>query len=96
MLFPCAVGVDGYHVAYRYHCRGTRMIVDAQIIFHRQRQSFGIGVVQPHVKRAQPPQYRKTDAAGANDSDMHPLEIIRALGVIRDALGLSDARDEWT
>jgi hypothetical protein len=50
--------------------------------------------MQLHVKRAQTPKDGKTNAVSAKNSDMHPFEIIRSLGVIRDPLGPPVAWDD--
>lgn len=86
--------MNGHHVAHRDHCRSIRVIDEAQIILDRQGQPPGIGIMLPHVKRAQTPKDGKTNAASAKNSDVHPFEIISALGVIRDPLGLPVAWDD--
>src|SRR5207247_11149428 len=57
--------VDRDHVADTHQRLGVRMVGHAELALDLLRESVSIGVVQSHLERLQPSEYRGTDPSGS-------------------------------
>jgi hypothetical protein len=76
--------VDRDDVADLDRVLGIRMPREVQLFLDRLRQPMPIEIVQVDVERLQTAQHRKTDAAGCDGADMHPLDIVGTRHAVRD------------
>src|SRR5438105_5728789 len=75
--------VDGHDIAHRDHVFDAVVPGDAELALHVCGQAMAVEIMEVHVERLEPAEYRAADPPRSDGPDVHFLDIIGT----RDAIG---------